>query len=280
MSRIRNLLLAFIFALVFSDSASSMYDPHLGRFCSKDPIGYGDGANRYAYCGDSPVVRRDSLGLQSGPPTLKEIIDSLGDLPPIAVPPIGMPSTTTPFFPPGIFSPPQPLTCLQFLRGLNVGKYHYDLGDDPFFRKAVECNVFFYCGACGGPGNQAHPSNPPSICLGGPQGIHPPHDWISIVLHEVTHIQQLIDDGQCACSSKKSSIRPPQAPAVADCETCKQWEEAAYRRQAQYLFPLDSAMQNEWVKAGVCDSCSSRCKRGEFPVPCPQYPNPDDYFPI
>jgi hypothetical protein len=47
MNRIRNFLLACTFTIVFSDSARSMYDPHIGRFCSKDPIGFQSGPSAY-----------------------------------------------------------------------------------------------------------------------------------------------------------------------------------------------------------------------------------------
>lgn len=40
-----------------------MYYPTLGRFMQTDPIGYGDGANLYAYVKGDPVNRQDSLGL-------------------------------------------------------------------------------------------------------------------------------------------------------------------------------------------------------------------------
>jgi hypothetical protein len=39
------------------------YDPEVGRFLSPDPIGFLDGLNLYAYCGNNPVGFVDPLGL-------------------------------------------------------------------------------------------------------------------------------------------------------------------------------------------------------------------------
>lgn len=42
-----------------------MYSPALGRFLQTDPIGYADGMNWYAYCGNNPVILLDPSGLCS-----------------------------------------------------------------------------------------------------------------------------------------------------------------------------------------------------------------------
>ncbi len=41
------------------------YDPRLGRWLSRDPIGEAGGFNLYAYCGNDPVNRHDPLGLST-----------------------------------------------------------------------------------------------------------------------------------------------------------------------------------------------------------------------
>ncbi len=43
------------------------YDPRLGRWLSRDPIGEAGGFNLYAYCGNDPVNRHDALGLVDDP---------------------------------------------------------------------------------------------------------------------------------------------------------------------------------------------------------------------
>jgi hypothetical protein len=58
------LLLVFVFAVNFGSEAYGMYDPGLGRFCSRDPIGFVDGENLYQYVTSKPLVYVDPSGLQ------------------------------------------------------------------------------------------------------------------------------------------------------------------------------------------------------------------------
>ena len=44
-----------------------MYAPDLGRFMQTDPIGYAEGINWYAYCGNNPTVYIDPMGLATFP---------------------------------------------------------------------------------------------------------------------------------------------------------------------------------------------------------------------
>ena len=46
---------------------ASCYHGQLGRFCSRDPIGYRAGSNIFEYVWDSPANRNDPSGLQAGP---------------------------------------------------------------------------------------------------------------------------------------------------------------------------------------------------------------------
>lgn len=56
-------LFLLAFTLLFVRSASAVYDPRLGRWLSRDPLGEEGGLNLYAYCGNDPVNRHDPLGL-------------------------------------------------------------------------------------------------------------------------------------------------------------------------------------------------------------------------
>ena len=57
------LLLLAVFAVLFVGTASAHYNPQLGRWLSRDPMGEAGGFNLYAYCGNDPVNRHDPLGL-------------------------------------------------------------------------------------------------------------------------------------------------------------------------------------------------------------------------
>ena len=62
-----------------SRSGSSHYDPKIGRWISKDPIGFNGGdTNLYAYVGGNPVSYVDPTGLAPGDPFRSEM-EAAGD---------------------------------------------------------------------------------------------------------------------------------------------------------------------------------------------------------
>src|SRR5438105_1139205 len=65
-------LLLFLFGLLFVQTATAHYDPRIGRFLSRDPIGETGGFNLYGYCGNDPVNRNDPLGLRYPWETIRE----------------------------------------------------------------------------------------------------------------------------------------------------------------------------------------------------------------
>src|SRR2546427_5282546 len=61
-------LLVFVFLSVVlgtTGRAWAMYDSQLGRWMTRDPLGYVGGSNLYGICGDNPIQRLDPLGLRS-----------------------------------------------------------------------------------------------------------------------------------------------------------------------------------------------------------------------
>ncbi len=51
------------------------YAPWLGRWCACDPLGLGDGVNRYAYVGNSPIGGSDPTGTQTVPVLLPYLLN-------------------------------------------------------------------------------------------------------------------------------------------------------------------------------------------------------------
>ena len=49
------------------------YSPALGRFLSRDPIGFDGGINPYAYCYGDPINYSDADGTLAGPPIYTEL---------------------------------------------------------------------------------------------------------------------------------------------------------------------------------------------------------------
>jgi hypothetical protein len=63
--RLFTLLLGVLFATVLTDQASALYDPGVGRFCSRDPIGYLDSNGLYSITEAGTLKETDPLGLCS-----------------------------------------------------------------------------------------------------------------------------------------------------------------------------------------------------------------------
>lgn len=67
--RLFTVLLGLLFATVLTDQASALYDPGVGRFCSRDPVGYNSGTlGLYELCSSTPLSYMDPWGLFMAPP--------------------------------------------------------------------------------------------------------------------------------------------------------------------------------------------------------------------
>jgi len=60
--RLFTILLGLLFATVLTDQASALYDPGVGRFCSRDPIKYIGGYSLFSYVEGNPNSWIDALG--------------------------------------------------------------------------------------------------------------------------------------------------------------------------------------------------------------------------
>ena len=62
--RLFTVLLGVLFAVALTDQASALYDPGVGRFCSRDPIGYWDSSDLYLFQCNQPFACIDPTGLE------------------------------------------------------------------------------------------------------------------------------------------------------------------------------------------------------------------------
>lgn len=95
MTKRPQLLAAFcvlLFTIILSNQASALYDPGVGRFCSRDPIGnLGSDGNYYEYCNSSPPKWLDWNGMISvkpWPPAIIPAVPDHGGNTPTGFPPI------------------------------------------------------------------------------------------------------------------------------------------------------------------------------------------------
>jgi hypothetical protein len=63
MSRLTNFVIALVVSVLGESRSFAVYNADLGRWISRDPVGYVDGPNLFGYAGGNPIVALDSHGL-------------------------------------------------------------------------------------------------------------------------------------------------------------------------------------------------------------------------
>jgi hypothetical protein len=279
--RLFTILLGLWFATVLTDRASALYDPGVGRFCSRDPVRYISGPSLYQNYFRQKLV--DPSGLFAM--TDDELSNPNPKLPPIELPPlIDVPwpllplvpvDPIAPIIPPGVELVNPLITCSDFLSKMYASEAKSD-----FLIEELKCNPHIFCREqCqrgDGPGNTAHPNNGERcyVCLNSSQ-VGDYHEWMALLLHELTHCRQFRAKG-CACPDTPHKGPVPPLPKLGQTsyEDCVAMETEAYTRQCKYLFPNEPEKQDKCIRAGVCVSCQySKNKEGNLPVgPCPPFP--------
>ncbi len=211
-----------------------IYSPTLGRFLSRDPLGFVPGANLFEYVRGRVAVRVDSLGL------LGEDLDFV-------------------------------CTCDAWLDHFRNSPPR-DIVRHACIRRIINrCHVHVYCSDnCGAVGGMTFAHNGyVHICI--PRRLASFRLFYALLIHECVHAQQYISANRRLCRRRSwPPGRPVQVPPLAHvpCRVCIAAETPAYQAQAAYLFPNDRQLQRQWVQAGVCASCRHVCNFRQ----CPDFP--------
>ncbi len=268
------------------NGAGRYYDPELGRFISRDPVGLvGGDVNLYRYARNNPINRVDPFG------TICQEIEppwyDLGDWPLELGSPIELNQD--------LISPPSIVIgydidvadrtmqgCPQFVKGIYSGMG--DFGNHPAVKRALACNAHIFCSNCP-KGSQAvafhlKPDGYCYVCLNSAVFKEGALSFMGegLVIHELVHVVQMLDKGECACKAVKYGGNKPTFPTLlgwGDCKTCREREEPAYRQQAAFLYPAyqpnAKEFYDEFWAVGECISCGEICKL-ENRKDCPKFP--------
>lgn len=246
-------LLGLLFATVLTDQASALYDPGVGRFCKRDPIGYvGSAPSLYEYVDSRTLSMTDPIGL-------------MGDL------------------------IPAKQSCAEFLSEVGAGTADVPGMPRKIRDRIRNGGDYVFCGDCQGIQNRSWPDQGKRcfICLDISAQAYP-DEWIAILIHELTHCDQYGCPRRDRPIEPGKPVPIPQGPVGGgDCNKCISLERQAYKNQCSFLHAGYPEKIEACIRAGVCYSCGAACARNNrfkkgcegkrfpwyYPQPLPYGPN-------
>ncbi len=229
--------LSVVFVLSWGSCASAMYDPYIGRFVSRDPIGYSDSFDLFLYATGRPQTHRDPMGTLS-------IRDKL---PPLIDPP-KLPNDKS-----------KKCGCKDFLERTMV-KHVYvrdGSGGGKFCKVTASCSPSCKGGA---PGYTTPPD--PSTMAPGNGGD------ITICIQETTSEYELglIFYHELQHANDFCHTPPPDER----CPTCEDYENHAHEVNCGMLYDkvAEKDKFDACVNCGTFISCMSKCPGKRRPEPC------------
>lgn len=265
MLRRLTLPILFLVNLILSTQTFGIYNADLGRWVTRDPIGYSDGPNMYGYGRGNPKVSRDASGLLCTGTTCQTL-------------PANTPPATTQ---PGTTQPAQPdeaaecaeyiERCLKTQDVINlIAAINKCWGRDEDIPGRIGCGHCFTCGVFvpplpivpgGGPPHAADPGSI-TICQNRLGSAGCPIDWhCGTLIHELTHMLQW-------CLYVNEFPADPWGPWF-NPDNCILREYEAYRAEGLHACGGDDHMACctsicgsctvVWLAHGGVEACKNRC---------------------